>query len=294
MSVVKLPQFGDEYAGHSMRELVRQVEFALNELNRAISGAITVVNPSPGDPTPDPGGSPSSVVLSNEDPEDLGIAHPGTSTAVSRGDHVHNLPSASDVGADPEGTAAAAIADHESAEDPHPQYIQDDDLVPYSLNKIDVGDEVSIPRNANLVIYDHFDCRGSLDLRGSLCDTSPDINSVGYVSSVVAGTGMSVDSSDASNPIVALDADTQTAVALAESAIQIGDAINIRTSESDADKVVKTRADGMIDETFIIPVLQSVNNDIFIPSDRVLCFIGSLGLSGTGDVQGDGDVVEID
>lgn len=40
-------------------------------------------------------------------PADLGVATPGVSPFFARGDHVHNMPDAADVGADPAGTAAS-------------------------------------------------------------------------------------------------------------------------------------------------------------------------------------------
>ncbi len=49
--------------------------------------------------------------LSNATPADLGTAAPGVSTEASRADHVHDMPSAADVGADPAGTAAGLVDD---------------------------------------------------------------------------------------------------------------------------------------------------------------------------------------
>ena len=43
---------------------------------------------------------------------DLGVASAGGSSEAARGDHVHNMPSASDVGADASGTAASAVSAH--------------------------------------------------------------------------------------------------------------------------------------------------------------------------------------
>lgn len=48
--------------------------------------------------------------LSNTAPQDLGTAAAGVSTEASRADHVHDMPSAADVGADAAGAAAAAQA----------------------------------------------------------------------------------------------------------------------------------------------------------------------------------------
>jgi hypothetical protein len=57
----------------------------------------------------------SSVALSNSNPVALGSAAPGAGATASRYDHVHPMPSASDVGADSAGTAAAAIVAHLAA-----------------------------------------------------------------------------------------------------------------------------------------------------------------------------------
>lgn len=50
--------------------------------------------------------------LGSATPEDLGTAGAGISTSAARQDHVHNMPSASDVGADPSGTASSAVSSH--------------------------------------------------------------------------------------------------------------------------------------------------------------------------------------
>jgi hypothetical protein len=60
---------------------------------------------------------------SNATPQPLGTAAAGIADTGSRSDHVHAMPSAADVGADADGTAAAAISAHESAADPHPGYL---------------------------------------------------------------------------------------------------------------------------------------------------------------------------
>lgn len=54
------------------------------------------------------GGAP----VGSSTPQPLGTATPGVSSSASRQDHVHGMPSAADVGADPAGTAAAAVAAH--------------------------------------------------------------------------------------------------------------------------------------------------------------------------------------
>lgn len=57
-----------------------------------------------------PGGG-GGVDLSDTTPSALGTAAAGTGTAASRDDHVHAMPSAADVGADPAGTAAGLVDD---------------------------------------------------------------------------------------------------------------------------------------------------------------------------------------
>lgn len=54
------------------------------------------------------GGAP----VGSSTPQPLGTAMPGVSSSASRQDHVHDMPSAADVGADAAGTAAAAVAAH--------------------------------------------------------------------------------------------------------------------------------------------------------------------------------------
>ena len=50
--------------------------------------------------------------LSDATPQALGTAAAGTGTAAARDDHVHAMPTATDVGADPSGTAATAVTVH--------------------------------------------------------------------------------------------------------------------------------------------------------------------------------------
>lgn len=77
------------------------------------------------------GGGGGGPDLSNATPEPLGSASAGVSGDASRGDHVHAMPNASDVGADPAGTgateAAAAVAAHVGGADPHTQYTLETD-----------------------------------------------------------------------------------------------------------------------------------------------------------------------
>ncbi len=59
----------------------------------------------------------AATPLSADTPEDLGTAAAGVSMEASRSDHVHAMPSAADVGADPAGAASAVAGDlsaHES------------------------------------------------------------------------------------------------------------------------------------------------------------------------------------
>ena len=93
------------------------------------SSTPTVVEVSVAGPQGPPGqagqqgaqGTPASY--SNATPQPLGAATPGTVEAAARADHRHAMPTAGDVGADPAGTAAAAVATHLAAADPHPQYL---------------------------------------------------------------------------------------------------------------------------------------------------------------------------
>lgn len=54
---------------------------------------------------------------SDANPSALGAVSAGVSADYSRADHVHSMPSASDVGADPAGTASTAITTHETTYD---------------------------------------------------------------------------------------------------------------------------------------------------------------------------------
>lgn len=55
-------------------------------------------------------GSGGGAPVGSATPQPLGAASPGVSTSASRQDHVHDMPDAADVGADPAGAAAAAQA----------------------------------------------------------------------------------------------------------------------------------------------------------------------------------------
>ena len=54
----------------------------------------------------------SGADLSDAAPQDLGTAAAGTFDEAARADHVHDMPTATDVGADPSGTAATAVTVH--------------------------------------------------------------------------------------------------------------------------------------------------------------------------------------
>lgn len=60
--------------------------------------------------------------LSSNTPAALGVAAAGVGIAASRDDHIHAMPSAANVGADPAGTAASAVSTHVGLADPHTQY----------------------------------------------------------------------------------------------------------------------------------------------------------------------------
>ncbi len=63
------------------------------------------------------------TIYSSSTPAALGTAAVGTGTTLARADHVHAMPSAANVGADPAGTASSAIAAHVAESDPHPGYL---------------------------------------------------------------------------------------------------------------------------------------------------------------------------
>lgn len=146
---------GEDYNPQKMRALVRQLELALSALEQRISQIS--------------GGGGGSASLSDATPVALGVAAPGNGTEASRWNHVHPMPDASQVGADPAGTASAAIAAHVAAPDPHPVYLLKTDVVPYSISRVEAGQTVTIPRYHNLLITDDgIDVLGTLDLRGAL------------------------------------------------------------------------------------------------------------------------------
>lgn len=77
-----------------------------------------------------PGGGGGGADLSDNVPHALGTAAAGTGTKASRDDHVHAMPTATDVGADAAGAATAAVASHVAAVDPHGQYLKESDAAP--------------------------------------------------------------------------------------------------------------------------------------------------------------------
>jgi len=145
--IVRLPTLGDDYDGAKLREAFRQIEFALRQLSDNVGGAIEFINPSPGTETPSVGSS--TIVLSNSHPSPLGSVNPGNVASISRADHVHPLPTAAQVGADPAGSADAAIDGHLAQADPHPQYALESNMFPFSPKS--VGDVV-IPEGYNMLV----------------------------------------------------------------------------------------------------------------------------------------------
>jgi len=67
-------------------------------------------------------GLPTIPAAASATPQPLGTAPAGNGTNYARDNHVHAMPSAADVSADPSGTAASAVSAHVAAADPHPGY----------------------------------------------------------------------------------------------------------------------------------------------------------------------------
>ena len=154
---IRLPDLGDKYDGRQMRELVRQLELALRKLGGLVEG------------------SGSSSGLSNDNPQPLGTPSPGVSTEGSRDDHVHQMPNATDVGADPAGTASSSLAAHVAATNPHPQYALAGEAFPFSITEIGTEGLV-VPRTHNLLVTrGGLDVFGVLDVLGAVVDVEPDI-----------------------------------------------------------------------------------------------------------------------
>lgn len=127
-------------AGFSLPTLPGGVYYTVRETFEGGRGKYTILV-NPGDPTTDlsdvapvvpppllvstrgPVGPPGpQPPLSNQVPAALGTAAPGIGTKAAREDHIHAMPTAAQVGADPAGTATGAVIAHEAAADPHPQY----------------------------------------------------------------------------------------------------------------------------------------------------------------------------
>jgi len=159
---MKLPDFGDSYDGKQMRELVRMLEYALRRSGSASGG--------------------SSGGLSDALPRPLGTASPGVSGSGSRSDHVHELPSAEEVGADPAGTAAATLGAHVAQANPHPQYALAADvgrIFPFSTNLVAEGTTLEVPADYNLLIEDGgIDVDGELVLFGAIVSVNPNIPTI--------------------------------------------------------------------------------------------------------------------
>jgi hypothetical protein len=71
------------------------------------------------------GPSGADATYSDATPQALGTASAGTATSAARSDHRHAMPTAAQVGADPSGSAVAAIAAHVAESNPHPGYATD-------------------------------------------------------------------------------------------------------------------------------------------------------------------------
>lgn len=154
---MRLPTLGNEYSGEQLREMVRLIELEMTRLNSRLSD-----------------GSGGATGLSNADPNPLGTASPGTSPQGSRSDHVHQMPTAAQVGADPVGAAASAIGTHVAQVNPHPQYLTEQ--FPFSTNLIEAGRNLLVPSSYNLLITESvFEVRGSIDLRGSIVGVCPNL-----------------------------------------------------------------------------------------------------------------------
>lgn len=90
-----------------------------------------------------PAAATGSVKLADLPPSTLAsVAQAGIIAEASRRDHRHPYPTATQVGADPAGTAAAAVAAHEGDADPHPQYLTNAE-----------GDAAYQPLDATLTAY---------------------------------------------------------------------------------------------------------------------------------------------
>jgi len=169
-SAVRLATLGNDYDGASMREVIRQIEFALNQLTLDGREVIRVVNAGPGLPTPQPVALPNgfTIVLSNDPAQPLGVASPGNKSSISRSDHAHPKPTAADIGAEAAGTSASAISALKAEDNPFPQY-ESGIQFPFSTTVVEEGDEMTVPEEYNLLITNRgLTLFGSLVIEGQV------------------------------------------------------------------------------------------------------------------------------
>lgn len=84
-------------------------------------------------------GRPTVPSPADQAPSALGTPAIGSSTDYAREDHRHQMPSAADVGADPAGTAASAMASHLAEANPHPGYLTPSEVVAGSGISVDLA-----------------------------------------------------------------------------------------------------------------------------------------------------------
>ncbi len=102
----------------------------------------------------DPGDPGPPVDLSSATPAPLGTAAAGAATAAAKGDHVHAMPSAADVGADPTGSATSAVSGHVADTDPHGDRAYTDTGIA-ALPSIVVDDTLSLTPTPGYVTLGH-------------------------------------------------------------------------------------------------------------------------------------------
>jgi hypothetical protein len=90
----------------------------------------------------------AGVSASDDNPEDLGTPNPGVGVNFSRSDHVHQMPSAADVGAATSADISAAITAHEGDTDPHGDRAYADSLFD-QLNGTDYQGTIDCSANPN-------------------------------------------------------------------------------------------------------------------------------------------------
>jgi hypothetical protein len=96
------------------------------------------------------------VALSDTNPANLGTTAPGVSTEASRADHVHDMPSAADVGAAVQADIDAAISTHSAATDPHGDRAYADSLFA-QLNEANFQGTIDCSANPNYPAADADD-----------------------------------------------------------------------------------------------------------------------------------------